>query len=198
MNAEIEKFSQILKSNDIQNIISFIVTKNEFLRHHNKVDIVISNLCSISISNIEKIIKTMKLKATDGSRIALYVKSIECKPHIFGFIHAYYAVSKQLRFSAYGYAAKLGRIDILRKIRDIDQTHFKQMSDYITESPKFTKEVKDFVKQDFKKAKSKKDRSPEDLLKFKLKTEVKRKFTEYANKRKAIYIKKRSSSMKKT
>jgi hypothetical protein len=108
----------------------------------------------------------------------LYIKAVECKPEIFGFIHVYFSVSKHLRFSAYGYAALNNRIDILRKIRDIEPKYFEKIYQYITESKDFSKEVKEFVRQDYKKTKSKKDRSPEDFLRYKQKKEVKRKFTE--------------------
>jgi hypothetical protein len=126
-----KKFSNVLKGNNIRHITSFIIAKNPVLRHKDKVDIIIANLCSLSISNIAEIINMMHLKATDGTVIPLYIKAIECKSEIFGFIHSHFSVSKQLRFSAYVHAAKLGRIDILRKIRDIDSVNMSKIYEYI-------------------------------------------------------------------
>lgn len=170
-----KKFSNVLKGNNIRHITSFIITKNPILHHKEKVDTVISNLCRLKIANIAEIIKIMHLKPTDGSVIPLYIKAIECRPEIFGFIHSHFSVSKQLRFSAYAQAAKLGRIDILRKIRDIDATNMGNMYDYVKNSPEIAKEVKVFVEQDFRKVTALKDGSPKHYLKTKLITQVRQK-----------------------
>jgi hypothetical protein len=182
-----QKFSNVLKGNNIRHITSFIINPRPPLQHKDKIDTVISNLCSLKIANIAEIIKMMHLKPTDGSVIPLYIKAVECRPEIFGFIHSHFSVSKQLRFSAYAHAAKLGRIDILRKIRDIDSVNMTKIYEYIKDSPVIPQKVKVFVVQEYSKATSLKDGSPKHYLKTKLKNQIRQKLEE---------SKKRSSSKK--
>lgn len=162
-------FSNTLKSNDLQLITQLLSKKDDVITKHEKIDLVISNLCFLKIPIIQTIIEQMKLKPHYG-KIPMYIQAIKCSPEIFGFISSYFTLSKALKDNAYYNAAKLNRIDILKKIRGIDKERLKIINDYVQISDKFTDEIKRYIRLDYKKAKAKKDSSPEDQLKSQFKS----------------------------
>jgi hypothetical protein len=104
---------------------------------------------------------------------------VDCSEQIFGFITSYYSVDKQTRIYAYERALQKNKINIMKKIRDLDPYYLKKLRDYTERTPSINEATKSFVASDYKKTSSKKDTSPEDFLKKKLKHSVNKMIKEF-------------------
>jgi hypothetical protein len=168
-----ESFVKFLKKGDLDQIVN----KHKIFDKKTKVNLIADNICSLKFKTIEKLLQLYEIKYTAGTKMPLYVKAVDCSEQIFGFITSYYSVDKQTRIYAYERALKLNKVNILKRIRDIDPKMLKKLRDYTEKTPGINKETKDFIASDYIKSSSRKDTSPEDLLKKKLKREVKKKIS---------------------
>lgn len=178
----VEKFLEILKKGDlkdIMNVMSSVVydAKNNIIDKKSKINLIADNICLLKLKTISQLLPIYGIKYTAGTKMPLYIKSVDCSEQIFGFITSYYSVDKQTRIYAYERAIKLNKVNILKRIRDIDTKLLKKLKDYTQRTPSISQSTKDFVASDYKKSSSKKDTSPEDFLKKKLKHRLNKKLS---------------------
>jgi hypothetical protein len=170
-------FIGYIKNNDLPNIIdsmgSIIKYKDKIITLDERKAMIADYICYLNIKNIEVLLPLYKIKEHEGSVDALYVTSVGCSEHIFGFINSYYSVHPQLRFMAYLKSIKLGRIDILKKIKGIELKNFEKLRIYVEQQKGIQQGVKDYVVSEYRKLRAKKDKSPEDDLKKALKQSIK-------------------------
>lgn len=166
LSLDVNSFIQSIKDNELNTIMIFMLSDLGDLTLGQKFEYIIENLCSLSIETIAFLLPTFDVKYNFG-KTPIYVKSVECKPHIFGFLSTYYSPDEKMRMMAYQAAAELGRLDILKKIHRIPDKYLSRVK-----SKKFTKEVEIVIASDRRGARAKKDTSPEDFLKEKQKKMV--------------------------
>lgn len=167
-------FEQILKSNKIDLILHIVNDVNTPIDRPEKIDLIIKNLCFLKIDTIKTLIDVMKLKPNNG-KIKLYIKAVECSSQIFGFINFYYTIPIKLRIDAFYYAAILGKIDIMKKIRGLSTKNLEKLRELIESQDRFTKQVKGYVIQEHRISRANKSSSPEDILKKSFKSKKKSK-----------------------
>lgn len=166
-----DSFVKFLKKGDLDQIVN----KHKIFDKKTKVNLIADNICSLKLKTIEQLLPLYGIKYTAGTKMPLYVKAVDCSEQIFGFITSYYSVDKQTRIYAYERALKLNKVNILKRIRDMDPNILKKLRDYTERTPHINKTTRDFVASDYIKSSSRKDTSPEDFLKKKLKRKVEKK-----------------------
>lgn len=175
----VESFIETLKKGVMGDIIacmsSIVYHNKKIINKQDKINLIADNICSLKLNTIAQLLPFYGIKYTAGSTTRLYVRSVDCSEQIFGFITSYYSVDKQTRIYAYERALKLNKVNILKRIRDVDPKMLKKLRDYTIRTPSISQNTKDFVALDYKKSSSEKDTSPEDFLKEKLKYNLKKK-----------------------
>jgi hypothetical protein len=180
----VDKFIETLKKGNLNEIVASMTSvvydnKNVIINKTTKINLIADNICSLKLETIAQLLPLYGIKYKAGSRTNLYIRSVDCSEQIFGFITSYYSVDKQTRIYAYERALQKNKINIMKKIRDLDPYYLKKLRDYTERTPSINEATKSFVASDYKKTSSKKDTSPEDFLKKKLKHSVNKMIKEF-------------------
>jgi hypothetical protein len=171
-----QEFINLLKTNDLKKIkeayASIIKTNKKILSEQDRNDLIADNVCLLNINVLSDLIETYKIKYYDGDDSSMYENAVECPSHVFGFIHAYYAVDGKTKFDAYRQAIKKNRLDILKKIRDLSTKSLEKIRQHVSKDKTVSPEIIEYIKSEHRKSRADKDTSPEDMLNKKFKKQI--------------------------